>query len=133
MGEGNIPTWGSAQAQIREAVEFLCRGKIGTERAEVIDRVIFLVRSIGRGSEPPLESSPLAEQDQHARESWARGAARDIVGGAMRTAERLPRADQTFLLREIAKLALWQIPNSHDEVRQLTKWLDMQNLSQPHP
>jgi hypothetical protein len=133
MTKWDIPGWGAAQGQIREAVSFLCEGKMGIERQEVIDEIVALVRSIGRGEAPKLESNPLTERDQHERESWARGAAKQIVGGAMRTCERLPPADRTSLLREIARQALWHTSNSRDEVRKITKWLDLENIKQPHP
>jgi hypothetical protein len=132
-GKWKIPGWGAAQGQIREAIDFLCEGKTGTDRAEVIDELVALVKAIGRGEEPPLQANPLTERDEHQRESWARGAARAIVGGAMRAVENLPREDHTALLREIAKQSLWHIPNSHDEVRKLKDWLDIENIKQPHP
>jgi hypothetical protein len=128
----DIPSWGAAQGQIREAIHFLCEGKSGAERAFIIDEIVGLVRAIGRGREPELESNP-RDQDEYERESWARGAASHVVGGAMRTAERLPQSDRDALLREIAKLSLWHMPNSRDEVRQLTKFIDLENLKQPHP
>ena len=37
------------------------------------------------------------------------------------------------LLREIAKRALWHLPNSGDEARQLVRDIDIENLSQPNP
>jgi hypothetical protein len=131
-GKWEITGWGAAQGQIREAVHFLCKDKTGSARAEIIDEIVSLVRSIGRGDEPNLESNP-REQEQYERESWARGAARNIVGGAMRTCERLPPADQVALLREIAKLSLWHMPNSRDEARGLVKFVDIENIKQPHP
>jgi hypothetical protein len=33
---------------------------------------------------------------------------------------------------EIARRALWHTPNSRDEVRKLVKYLDIENLRQPH-
>jgi len=44
-----------------------------------------------------------------------------------------PTTDQVALLREIAKRALWHLPNSGDEARQLVRDIDIENLSQPNP
>jgi hypothetical protein len=37
------------------------------------------------------------------------------------------------LLREVARRALWHMPNSSDEVRDLARHLYLENLRQPHP
>jgi hypothetical protein len=70
------------------------------------------------------------------RDIWAAATALHLVDGALSASERsggpLPNADQVALLREIAKRALWHIPNSRDEVRKLVKYLDIENLRQPH-
>jgi hypothetical protein len=75
--------------------------------------------------------------DEQSRETWARATARHIVDGAQSASERsggpLPSPDQVALLREIARRALWHIPNSRDEVRKLVKYLDIENLRQPNP
>ncbi|WP_146686806.1 hypothetical protein [Bradyrhizobium canariense] len=75
--------------------------------------------------------------DEHSREAWARATAHHIVDGALAASERsggkLPSPDQIALLREIARRALWHIPNSRDEVRKLVKYLDIENLRQPNP
>jgi hypothetical protein len=76
-------------------------------------------------------------EDEHSRESWARSAARHIVDGALSASERSggpsPSPGQISLLREIARRALWHMPNSRDEVRKLTRWLDIENLRHPNP
>jgi hypothetical protein len=41
--------------------------------------------------------------------------------------------DQISLLREIARQALWHMPNSGDEVRTLRKYFDIENLRQQNP
>jgi hypothetical protein len=133
MAKREMSGWGAAQGQIQQAVEFLCRDKVGGERAEVIDEVVALVRSIGRGQAPEPQSDQLLERDQYERESWARRTARSIIDGALLASERLPRIEQVTLLRELAKRSLWHMPNSHDEARAITKWLDLENLKQPHP
>jgi hypothetical protein len=127
-----IPGWSAAQAQIREAAEILCAEKVGIERAEVIDQIVALVRAIGRGEPAPPEADPLLNRDEFERESWARAAARLIVEGAMRVAERLPDAEQTALKREIARHALWHTPNSLEELNKLRDWFKIENLRQPH-
>jgi hypothetical protein len=70
------------------------------------------------------------------REIWAAATAMHIVDGALSASERsggpLPNADQVALLREIAKRALWHIPNSADEVRKLVRYIDIENLRQPN-
>lgn len=60
--ERKISGWGEAQTQIQAAVEFLCKGKIGLERAKIIDEVIALVRSVGRGPEPVLRVDPARDE-----------------------------------------------------------------------
>jgi hypothetical protein len=37
------------------------------------------------------------------------------------------------MLREIAKRALWHMPNSETEARQLARIMVIENLKQPHP
>ena len=64
---------------------------------------------------------------------WAQRAAARIVDGALTAVERLPRVEQDALLREIARHALLHITNSHDEVRALAKYFDVENLRNPHP
>jgi hypothetical protein len=62
--------------------------------------------------------------------------AHHIVDGALAASERSgppPSPDQAALLREIARRALWHIPNSREEVRKLVKYLDIENLRQPNP
>jgi len=135
-GKWQIEGWGAAQGQIREAIGFLCDGKPAATRAEIADELVALVRALARGDYPKPQASPF-DRDEYERESWARASARHIIGGALSMSERFcgaPRAaDQDSLLREIAKGALWHMPNSRDEVRKLVSWLDMENLRQPHP
>jgi hypothetical protein len=66
-------------------------------------------------------------------ETWARRAAERIVDGALMVSERLPKKEQTALLREIARRALRHMPNSSDEVRELARHFYIENLRQPHP
>jgi hypothetical protein len=131
-----IEGWGAAQRQISEAIEFLCSGKPSTARAEIADDLVALVRSIARGDYPKPQTSPY-DRDEHARETWARSSAHHIVDGALSTSERpggsLPSPDQVALLREIARRALWHIPNSGDEVRKLVRFFNIENLRQPNP
>jgi hypothetical protein len=71
------------------------------------------------------------------REVWAQATATHLVDGALSASERsggqLPNADQVALLREIAKRALWHMPNSADEARKLVRYIDIENLRQPNP
>jgi len=71
------------------------------------------------------------------RDIWAEATAAHIVDGALSASERpggpLPNADQIALLREIAKRALWLMPDSSDEVRGLARHLYLESLRQPHP
>jgi hypothetical protein len=75
--------------------------------------------------------------NEDSRESWARAAARHIVDGALAASERSGgpslSPDQISLLREIARQALWHMPNSGDEVRTLRKYFDIENLRQQNP
>jgi hypothetical protein len=131
-----IEGWGAAQRQIQEAIEFLCAGQPASARAAIADDLVALVRSIARGEEPKPQSDPV-DRDEHARESWARASAHHIVDGALSASERsggpLPSPDQVSLLREIARRALWHIPNSTEEVRNLVRYITMENLRQPNP
>jgi hypothetical protein len=72
-------------------------------------------------------------QDEQDARMWAGRAAKHIVDGALKVAERLPKPDQNTLLREIARRALWHMQNSSDEARDLVRYIDVENLKQPHP
>jgi len=139
MAEDNkwrIEGWGAAQGQIRAAIDFLCEGKAARDRAMIAEEIVALVRSIARGDYPGPQASPF-DRDEHERESWARASAHHIVDGALVASERsgspLPSPDQVALLREIARRALWHIPNSADEVRNLVRFITIENLRQPNP
>src|SRR5437016_5928076 len=71
------------------------------------------------------------------RDIWAAATAMHLVDGALSASERsggrLPNDDQVALLREIAKRALWHMPNSADEARKLVRYIDIENLRQPNP
>jgi len=127
-----ISGWGAAQGQIEEAVHFLCKGRERGDREEIAGEIVALVRAIARGEEPGMQSAP-DDREERARESWARMVARHVVDGALAATERSDRPDQVSLLREIAKRALWQMPNSVAEVGALAKVWDIKNLKQPHP
>jgi hypothetical protein len=73
------------------------------------------------------------DESEAKRTVWARRAAERIVDGVLTVSERLPQLDQTALLREIARQALWHTPNSGDEARALVKHFDIENLRKPHP
>jgi hypothetical protein len=68
---------------------------------------------------------------------WAAATAMHIVDGALSASARLggqlPNDDQIALLREMAKRALWHMPNSADEVRKQVRYIDIENLRQPNP
>jgi hypothetical protein len=136
MSKWQIEGWGAAQGKIREAIDFLCNGKSPAERADIADELVSLVRAMARGDYPAPQASPY-ERDEYERESWAQAVAKQVIGGALRMSERFtgsPRsADQNSLLREIVKTALWHMPNSRDEARNLVRYIDMENLRQPHP
>ena len=135
-GKWQIEGWGAAQGQISAAIEFLCKGKSPSARAMIADELVALVRSLARGNYPEPQALPF-DRDEHARESWARASAHHIVDGALSASERaggpLPSPDQVSLLREIARRALWHIPNSADEARNLVRYIDIENLRQPNP
>jgi hypothetical protein len=90
------------------------------------------VRSLARGEYPEPQTSPFG-RDEHERESWARM----IVGSALLASERSggshPSPDQVALLREIARKALWHMPNSNDELKELRNFFKIENIRQPHP
>ena len=63
-------------------------------------------------------------QDEEAKQAtWARRAAEHIVDGMLATSERLDGQDQMMLMREIARRAIWHMPNSSDELRELRQAL----------
>jgi hypothetical protein len=133
----DLESWGDAIGQIGMAIEFLCKEKQSRERAELADELALLVRSIARGNYPGPQISTL-DRDEHAREAWARGTANHIVDGALRASERthgsLPSPDQVALLREIARRALWHMPDSDDELKKLRDYFKTEDhLRQPHP
>jgi hypothetical protein len=132
-GKRQIEGWGEAQGQIRGGIEFLCNGKTAGERAAIADEVVALVRSIARGDYPEPQTSPF-DREEHARESWARMSAHHVaLAASERSGGPLPSPDQVALLREIARRALWHMPNSADEVRGLVRYVTMENLRQPNP
>ena len=75
----------------------------------------------------------MTDDGQQSRETWARKAAHHVVDGVLAAIERYPAPDQMALLREVARRALWHMPNSSDEVRDLARHLYLENLRQPHP
>jgi len=75
----------------------------------------------------------MTDSGQQSRETWARKAAHLIVDGVLAAIERYPAPDQMALLREVARRALWHMPNSSDEVRDLGRHFCLENLHQPHP
>ena len=128
--------WGAAQRQIREAVLVLFRGKSRPDCQEIAEELVGVIRALARGDEPPLQTSAF-DREAHAREGWARQVASGLVGVAMRATERseerLPSRDQVALLREIAKLALWHMPNAPAEATQIARIMTIEGLKQPHP
>ncbi len=67
----------------------------------------------------------MAGSDEVAREMWARRTACRLVDGILAVAERSPGShstvDQVTLLREIARRALWHMPQSSDEAQELLR------------
>jgi hypothetical protein len=74
----------------------------------------------------------MSQDEETIRTIWARRTADRMVDGALAAVERLPKPEQAALLREVARRALWHLPNSRDEVRALVKYFDIENLRQPH-
>ena len=115
--KGNIRDWAHATQQIRDAIEFLCDGKDRQKRVEIAYDVWRMARAIALGAEPPVHADPLRHGDEYEREAWAKVCAHNIVRGAMRVSERLPSPDQITLLRKIAELALFHLPNAPKEAK----------------
>jgi hypothetical protein len=72
----------------------------------------------------------LQHDSDKARESWAKRNAQYLVDGIFGVSERSgwpwhPTTDQIALLREIARRAIWHMPNSRDEVRELVQYFDI--------
>ena len=96
--------------------------KASRARTIIAEELVTLVRSLARGEYPEPQTSPFG-RDEHERESWARMTADRVVGSALLASERSggphPSPDQVALLREIARKALWHMPNSNDEPKEL--------------
>ena len=65
-----------------------------------------------------------------ARENWAKRNAQYLVDGILGISERSgwpwhPTTDQIALLREIARRAIWHMPNSRNEARELVQYFDI--------
>jgi hypothetical protein len=134
MAKWEIEGWGAAQGQIREAFLFLCKDKGAPARHEIAEEIVGVLRSLARGDGPPLRSSPY-DRDEHEREAWARSVANQLVALAMLANERSGdgQKDQDVMLREIARLALWHMPNAADEARALAQHLTLESMKLPHP
>ena len=74
----------------------------------------------------------MSQDEENQRTLWARKNAQHIVDGLLGATERAPSPpptpDQVALLREIARRALWHMPNSGDEIRDLARHFDVENL-----
>jgi len=127
--KSNIKGRGHAKQQIRDAIEFLCDGKDRQQRGEVAYDVWRLACDLALGAEPAVRADPLGHRDEHECEAWAKVCARNIVGGAMRVSERLPWPHQIMLLRKIAELSLWHLPNAPNEAKQLMRQMKLRILA----
>ena len=134
MAKWEFESWGDAQGQIRAAFMFLCDGKVAAGRWEIAEELVVVLRSLARGDKPPPRSSPF-DRDEHEREVWARSVANQLVALAMLANERSGdgQKDQDVMLREIARLALWHMPNAADEARALAQHLTLESMKLPHP
>jgi hypothetical protein len=124
-------------ATLCEAVYVMFEGQGAVERYEIAEEIVKWVRSKARGEQPGPRSSPF-DKEQHFREAWARMTARVIIDLIMAASERSsddwppPGADRTVLLREIARGALWHMPNADQEARELVRVMTLERLKQPH-
>jgi hypothetical protein len=75
----------------------------------------------------------MSQDDEAKRTIWAQRTAQQIVDGGLTAAERYSAPDQHALLREIARRALWHLPNSSDEIRDLARHFYLANLRKPQP
>jgi hypothetical protein len=132
----NISGWGAAQGEITHAMLFLCDGKSAAEREAIAEEVARLVRALARGDKPSIQANQFTQHDQYELEVWAKNAADRLISSAMLITECSTtnhRENQNALLREIAKIALWHMPNASTEARQLAKLMDIEALKNPHP
>ena len=65
-------------------------------------------------------------------DTWAKRNAQHLVDGILGASERSgwpwhPTPDQVALLREIARRAIWHMPNSQEEVRALVRYFESEN------
>jgi hypothetical protein len=76
-------------------------------------------------------------QGDEERERWARRTAERLIEGILGATERTAgphlTVDQIGLLREIARRALWHMPSSNDEAREMVRYIDEESLKQAHP
>lgn len=71
------------------------------------------------------------------RQNWAKRNAQFLVDGILGASERSgwpwhPTPDQIALLREIAKRALWHLPEPNEELKELREFFEAENLQQAH-
>jgi hypothetical protein len=80
-----------------------------------------------------MEDKMSKEEEAAKQTIWACRAAERIVDGVLTAIERYPSGDRAALLREVARRALWHMPNSSGELQDLARHFFIENLRQPHP
>ena len=80
-----------------------------------------------------MEDKMSKEEEAAKQTIWACRAAERIVDGVLTAIERYPSGDRAALLREVARRALWHMPNSSGELQDLARRFFIENLRQPHP
>jgi hypothetical protein len=74
---------------------------------------------------------------EKALDTWAKRNAQHLVDVILGASERSgwpwhPTPDQVALLREIARRAIWHMPNSQEEVRALVRYFESENRAKLH-
>ena len=134
----SLSWFGPEQVAILKALYSLFEGKSNHQRMEIAEDVVAYVRSIARGDKPLLRTDPL-NKEEHARERWARHVAQHFLDAALMASERSPEggpppdADQRVMLREIATLALWHMPDAVNEARALVRVMTIERFKRDHP
>jgi hypothetical protein len=133
-----IMLWGPGTIPLGEAISVFFEGKDAADRQKVAEEIAAFVRARARGDRPAPKVDPL-QKEEHAREGWARMVAAEAIAAVMLASERTPHPypppspDQRAMLREIARLALWHMPNAADEARELVRQMTVERMKNPHP
>jgi hypothetical protein len=128
-----MPGWYAANLPFRVAVDAILDGKVGLEREDAARDMIACVHASTRGATPPPHASGF-DKDGYYRECWTRYVAHTVDQLVGFATERLSYEERDAVMLEIARYALWSLPNCSDQARKLAKQLEIDRLAGPgHP